>query len=95
MGWSCTVKADNTMNAIFNLESELDRLIHYNGERFFCESSDTEYDDGRIRMSVMKIIDEKDGRYKAEKLGTFSISPNGDISTRARNKFPFLSAIFK
>ena len=93
MGYSWSVEADRTMERIFAMHND-EGLLVYDGEKYFCEPSSKEYEDGRIVVSVHKICGVAfDGRPWGRRVGSFTIKPDGSIAKRALSKFPFLKAV--
>ena len=74
MGWSCTQKADRTMEKIYGLHGD-DALYHHRGKKYFFDASSREYEDGHITMNAFLYIN----RDRCRKVATFKILPGGEL----------------
>lgn len=81
------------MDKIFALHGD-DGLLEYNGKKYFCEPSNREYEDGRIVMIVYEeVCAIGPDKGLARRVGSFTIKPDGSITKRSLNRFPFLKEI--
>jgi len=86
MGYSCTVKADLTLDGIRKLVcNEIQNEFEIDGEKYFSEIG-RENDDGAITGTIWNIIKEGAWKGRCKKAGSFRIEPDGKIK-----RFPFIS----
>lgn len=74
MGWSCTLEAAKTLEALTNACIEAtgtQNQFRHNGELLFFEHSRREHEDGAVTGSVFNM--------KGRRVGSFKISADGKI----------------
>jgi hypothetical protein len=75
VGWSCTTAASRTLGKLTRacvVATGSQNVFRANGERFFWENDREDYDDGRVKGVVYKMVGEGCVAY-----AHFEIEPSG------------------